>query len=127
MLAIILGSAEGAVSNITATFLGLDPATWMGLGGAVGGLVAGLMGLRKGTEDKHHTPQDPAFSVIGSAIVDSQTLLRLVVAVDNLTDAIRDNQEAGERRAKDDTARTIAELAHRIDEKIPAPKPPRGG
>lgn len=123
MLGIILASAEGAGSSPLAALL--DPATMAGIGGLIVGVVAGIYGLRKGGEDKHLSPIDPGFSVIGSSLVDSLTLRRLCEAVESLTEALLAGIEADERQSKDDTGRRLDELARQIEEKIPAPRHPR--
>jgi hypothetical protein len=79
------------------------------------GVIAMLTGAIRGAEAKRSTPPDLPMAMIGSAIVDRETLRDLTTAVRETAAAIREAVSSGERRSRDETNERLEELTRKLD------------
>lgn len=133
-------SAEGAVQTPTATtsgtLFGLDPATIAVFGALIGGIISGIVGLRKGDEAKKLQPPDSPYALAAATIIEKSAIAELTAAVAKGVDAIEDNTAAilalaasnphisdalkaatasSERRAKETTEAMLKGLTEKMD------------
>ena len=95
--------------------LGITTPDAIAFGSLCAALLAAYAGLLKGDQAKQASRPEPGMALIGSGLVDRETLRDLTGAVTDLVAAIRAGIAAGE--ARDHLAEAIRELVERIDQR----------
>ena len=95
--------------------LGITTADAIAFGSLCAALLAAFAGLVRGEHAKDAAPPEPGLTLIGSGLVDRETLRDLTEAVENLVAVLRDGIVAGEARSRDHLAEQIRDLVDKID------------
>lgn len=95
--------------------LGITTADAIAFGSMVAAAMAAYAGLIRGERAKKAVPPDTSVAMIGSALVDRETLRDLTEAVKDLTSALQSGIRVGEVRSRDHLADQIRDLVERAD------------
>jgi hypothetical protein len=116
--------------SVSATLVGLSNADAIAIGTIAASLVTAFLGGRRGAEARAVRPPEPALAMIGTALVDRETLQDLTEAVRDGVRELRLQRELVDRRSQEELSdkldhllRTVAAREARAADKDPPSKP----
>jgi hypothetical protein len=130
MMPAITPDAAALADAASITLIGLSTADAIAIGTIAASLVTAFLGARRGAEARSSKPPDPTLAMIGTAIVDRETLQDLTEAVRDGVRELRLQRERVDRQSQEELSdkldhllRTVQARDARSGEPDPPPKP----